>query len=223
MGHLECSTLINDSQHGLRSGRSCVTNLLTFLEDSTKIVDEGGCVDVIYLDFCKAFDKVLHQRLLLRLQMHGIGIKIRNWIGNWLHNRKQRVVVNGVKFKWLPVMSAVSQGSVLGPALLIIYIFDTDANVSSSVPKFSDDTKLHSNVCPCNQTDRLQCDLDKMSEWSTKWKMPLNADKCIRLHVGHSYPSVNYSIGGVEIKNVKAEKDLCVTIGCTMDSSLQCA
>ena len=107
MEHLECTKLINDSQHGLRSGRSCVTYLLTFLEDSTKFIDEGGCVDVIYLDFCKAFDKVLHQRLLLRLQMHGMGIKICNWIGNWLHNCTQRVVVNGVKSEWLPVMSAV--------------------------------------------------------------------------------------------------------------------
>ena len=97
MEHLECNKLINDSQHGFRSGRLCATQLLTLLEDLTKIIDEGGCVDVIYLDFCKASDKMPHQRLLLRLQMHGIGIKIHNYIGNWLHNRKQRVVVNCAK------------------------------------------------------------------------------------------------------------------------------
>ena len=155
--------------------------------------------------------------------MHGIGIKIRNWIGNWLRNRKQRVVANGVNFEWLPVTSGVPQGSALGPTLFIIYINDVDANVSSSVLKFADDTKLYYNICTCDQTDRLQCDLDKMSEWSTKWQMPFNADKCKRFHMGHSCPRVNYMIGGVEIKNVWAEKDLCVTIGCTIDSSLQCA
>ena len=79
------------------------------------------------------------------LQMHGMGINIRNWIGNWLHNRKQRVV-NGVKSESLPVTSGVPQSSVLGPALFI-YINDIDANVSSSVLKFADDIELNSNVC----------------------------------------------------------------------------
>ena len=147
MEHLECSTLINDYQHGVRSGRSCVTNLLSFLEDLTKIINEGGYVDVIYLDFCKAFDNVAHQRLFLKSQMHGIGIQIRNWIGDWLHNRKQRVVVNAVKSELLSVTSGVQQGYVLGPALFIICINNIDADVSCSVLKFADNTKLHSNVC----------------------------------------------------------------------------
>ena len=68
-------------------------NQSNFLEDLAKIIHEGVCVNLIYLDFCKAFDNVPHQGLLLRLQMHGMGIKIRNYIGNWLHNCKQRAVV----------------------------------------------------------------------------------------------------------------------------------
>ena len=66
-------------------------------------------------------------------------------------------------------------------------------------PKFVDDTKLYSNVCTFDQTDHLQCDLDKKSEWSTKWQMLFNADMHRRLHVGYCHPSVNYSIGGVDI------------------------
>ena len=131
--------------------------------------------------------------------MHDIRIQNRNLIGNWLHNRKLRVVRNGVRSEWLPVMCGVPQGSVLGQVLFIIHINDIDTNVSSSVHMFADDTKLYSNVCTCDQTDHPQCDLDKMSAWSTKWQMLFNADECKRLHVGHSYHSVTYSIGGVEI------------------------
>ena len=109
------------------------------------------------------------------------------------------------------------------PLLFDIYINDTDRNIFSPVHKLADDTKLHSNVCTCDQTDHLQCDSDKMSKWSTIWQMLFNADKCKCLHLGHSYHRINYSIGVAEIKNVKAEKYLHVTIGCTLDSSLHCA
>ena len=108
-----------------------------------------------------------HQRLLLKLEMHGMGFQIRNCVGNRFHYCKQRVVVNGVKSEWLPVMSGVPLGSVLAPALFVIYINDIDENVSYSVHKVTDDTNYYSNVCTCNQTDHLQHDLDEMSEYST--------------------------------------------------------
>ena len=94
--------------------------------------------------------------------MHGIGIKIRNWIGNWLDNRRQRIVINGVKSEWLPVTRGIPQSSVQEPVLFIIYINDIDATVFSSVLMFADDTRLYNNVCKCDQTDHLQCDLDEI-------------------------------------------------------------
>ena len=88
--------LINtNSQHGFLKARSCLTNLLCFFEEITKWVDDGSPVDVIYLDFQKAFDKVPHQRLLLKLKSHGMGNSIINWIEQWLTDRRQRVVVDG--------------------------------------------------------------------------------------------------------------------------------
>ena len=115
---------------------------------------------------------------------------------------------------------------MLESALLTMYINDIDVYVSTSVLMFANGTKLYSNVCTCDQTDRLQCDLGKISEWSKMLlllQMIFNADKCMRLHVGRSYPSVNYSISGVEKKNVKVEKDLGVTISYALDTILQCA
>ena len=80
--------LRNPSQHGFLKSKSCLTNWLCFFEEITKWVDEGSPVDIIYLDFLKAFDKVPHQRLILNLKSHGIGIRIINWIEQWLTDRR---------------------------------------------------------------------------------------------------------------------------------------
>ena len=109
--------LINTSQHGFLKARSRVTNLLCFLEEITKLVEDGSPVDVVYLYFQKAFDKVPYQRLILKLKPHGIGNDVINWIEKWLTHRKQRVIVDGEISNWKSVLSGVPQGSVLGPIL----------------------------------------------------------------------------------------------------------
>ena len=114
--------LINPSQHGFLKARSCLTNLFCFFEEITKWVDKWSPVDVIYLDFQKAFDKVPHQRLILKLKSHGMGNTIINWIEQWLTNRRQRVVVDEEVSSWKTVLSGVPQGSVLGPILFLVYI-----------------------------------------------------------------------------------------------------
>ena len=84
--------LINQTQHDFLKGRS---NLLEFMEHISKWADDGSSVDVRYLDFQNAFDKVPHQRLLIKLKSHGTGESVVNWVRNWLCGRKQRVVVEG--------------------------------------------------------------------------------------------------------------------------------
>ena len=106
--------LINPYQHGFLKARSCLTNWLCFCEEITKLVDEGSPVDVIYLDFQKAFDKVPHQRRIIKLKSHGMGNSIINWIEQWLKDRRQRVVVDGEVSSWKPVFSGVHHGSVRG-------------------------------------------------------------------------------------------------------------
>ena len=96
-------------------------------------MDEGSPVDIIYLDFQKAFDKVPHQRLILKLKSHGLGISKIYWIEQWLTDRRQRVVVDGEVSNWKCVLNGVPQGSVLGPILFLIYINDLEQGLKEII------------------------------------------------------------------------------------------
>ena len=135
-------TLINPSQRGFIKARSCITNFLCFLEEITMWVDDGSPVGVIDLDFQKAFDKLPHQRLLLKLKSHGMGNSIINWIEQWLTDRRQMVVIDGEVSSWKSVLSGVPQGSMLGPILLLVYINDLEDVVTGKKLKCVNDTKL---------------------------------------------------------------------------------
>ena len=117
--HLELHELIHQSQHGFVSKKSCLTNLLEFLEFVSDHVDKGLPVDAIYLDFKKAFDKVPHSRLMLKVGGCGVGGRVYDWIKNWLNGREQRVILNGKYSDWCYVLSGIPQGSVLGPILFV--------------------------------------------------------------------------------------------------------
>ena len=214
--------LLNSSQHGFLKARSCLTNMLCFLEEITKWIDVGSPVDIIYLDFQKAFDKVPHQRLLLKLKAHGIGDSITDWIEQWLTDRRQRVVVDGEVSNWKSVLSGVPQGSVLGPILFLIYINDLDDSITSNVLKFADDTKLFRKVNTDGDKQHLQNDLDRLVKWSEKWQMLFNFGKCKCLHTGHRNLNVNYKMGDTVLGITVKEKDLGVTISTDMKVSEQC-
>ena len=226
--HLTNQQLIRLSQHGFMQHRSCLTNLLQYLETLTSLLDEGHNVDVFYLDLSKAFDRVPHERLLLKLSSHGVTGDIFNWVKSWLSNRKQRVVLNGSCSKWTDVTSGVPQGSVLGPLLFIIFINDIDAaidTVNCALLKFADDTKGVRAVNSEADAMKLQADLDNIFCWSTDWQMLFNLEKCHILHLGNNNPNHEYNINGYKLPSVDEEKDLGVLItnSCTPSRQVSAA
>jgi len=110
---VEEKKVISSSQHGFTKGKSCLTNLIAFYDDKTGWVDEGRAVEVVYLDFSKAFDTVSHNILLGKLGKCGLDKWSVRWIENWLNGRTQSVVISGTESSWKPVTSRVSTGPSL--------------------------------------------------------------------------------------------------------------
>ena len=223
--HLVINQLIKDSQHGFMRHKSTTTNLLEFLETMTSEQDQGLSMDVIYLDFAKAFDKVPHRRLLEKFRAHSIQGKVLNWIENWLADRKQRTVLNGAESEWSDVGSGVPQGSVLGPLAFIVFINDIDmvCNFIKLMKKFADDTKAANTIRTVRDVEDLQDCLNRLVTWADTWGMEFNVTKCKVMHVGRNNPRSEYTMSGIKLNTTEVERDIGVMVHRSLRPSTQCA
>ena len=166
------------------------------------------------MDFAKAFDKVSHKHLIYKLDFYGIRGKTNRWIECVLTNRRQCVLLEGIKSDSAPVTSGVPQGSVLGPSLFLFYINDIAEKITSTVSLFADNTVAYLAVKGDKDASQLQQDLDKLGEWEKTWLMQFHPQKCEVLTISkkkntHHHP---YKLHGHVLKHVNEAKYLGVTI-----------
>ena len=212
--HVKDNLLECHEQHGFTPGKSTVTNLLEALNIWTEALMHGIPMDIIYLDYAKAFDSVPHQRLIRQVRSYGITDKALAWVESFLANRRQKVSVNGEHSTWKPVLSGIPQGSVLGPFLFLLFVSDVPAEVNNFISMFADDTKLFKAIIETSDdSPSLQIDIDRLIEWSCKMQMRFHPDKCHILHLGgSSNPKIEYHMAEHILDETETEKDLGVLV-----------
>jgi hypothetical protein len=190
LNHLERNNILTSLNHGFRSGYSCETQLLTTVHHLLQIHDENSQIDMIILDFSKAFDTVPHESLLYKMEQYGINGNINNWLRDFLTNRTMKVVVEGEHSEAVHVDSGVPQGTVLGPLAFLCHINDLPDCVKSSVRLFADDCLLYRPIKSWQDHIDLQADLHALEKWAETWGMRFNAKKCYIMSINNK--STNY-------------------------------
>ncbi|KAK4471072.1 hypothetical protein MN116_000587 [Schistosoma mekongi] len=204
--------LLFPSQHGFLKNRSCDTCLLDYLNDITTQRDKGLLVSSLFLDFSKAFDKVPHKRLLIKLKSYGVKDPLHSWFASFLKGRKQTVKFNNSLSSPKPITSGVIQGSVLGPLLFVIYINDINNVIKHGRPYlYADDLKIVYSFKPDSLEEGMtliQKDLDNLTSWSQKWQLPLNYSKCGIMHIGNHNPQSTFYLNGSKVQILQSTSDL---------------
>jgi hypothetical protein len=192
---------------------------LESINDWSVALDNKNNVDIVYVDFSRAFDSVVHSKLLCKLASYGIRDDLLRWIHAFLSDRQQCVVVNHFISKPCNVLSGVPQGSVLGPLLFLLFVNDIveifDDVISCKL--FADDLKLYTVIKSTTLISPLTAALDCLCVWSAMWQLKINIEKCILVHMDSSNFKFHYSLNGTQLKSSLHVRDLGVEI----DSSLK--
>ena len=224
MNYAEEHKLLFRDQHGFRRNRSCERQLLELVCDIAKRLDEGRETDACVLDFSKAFDKVNHSKLLLKLANYGVSHQIVSWIDSFLSQRLQKVVIEDAESTESHVSSGVPQGSVIGPAnelpfigpaLFLFYINDLPDSVKSRVRLFADDTIIYNDA---SSPASLQHDLEMLEKWESEWDMEFHPKKCEHIVFTRKR---NQTTNEYKLHNTCIPKSSCIKyLGVHVDSKL---
>ena len=218
--------LLSLKQSGFQANDSCIHQLISITNCIYSSFDSNPTLEVrgVFLDISKAFDRVWHDGLLLKIKTFGVNGNIYGLIKSFLSDREQRVVLNGQNSDYTMISAGVPQGSILGPLLFLMYINDLPKDLRCDVKLFADDTCLFSVVNDKNNSaTMLNSDLEKISNWAWQWKMSFNPDPLkqatqvlfSRRQKMENHPDLTFN--GVTVKGVPNQKHL----GLVLDSSLK--
>ncbi|XP_065671811.1 uncharacterized protein LOC136089683 [Hydra vulgaris] len=207
-------------------------NVMTLFKKGSKLKASNYRPVSLTLIPCKVLEKIIADYImqyltknnLLSKKQHGFmknkscttnlleHLDILTWIVCFLANRKQQVVLGESVTDWVDVLSGVLQGSVLGPFLFLVFINDLPENFINECRLYADDNKIFAPISSQNDSQLFQNDINKLEEWSTKWKLGLNFEKFKSMYFGSNYKEYSYFMTNnntlMEIEKSKLEKDM---------------
>lgn len=211
---LQQNKLIDCRQHGFRKGMSTVTQLLETIHEFASALDKQSQIDIIFLDFQKAFDRVSHHKLLLKLKPILQNNSLLSWIESYLSSRSQCVSIGGSCSRPAPVRSGIPQGSVLGPIFFLVFINDIVNDIPVKIKLFADDCILYQEVNTPDDQELLNSALDKLHIWCERWQMCINTTKTVSMTISRKKAPLTfqYSINGRCLSSVNRYKYLGLII-----------
>ena len=224
LSHCIANDIISERQAAYLKGDSTIQQLIYLVHYIRSNWGSSNIVQGAFLDISSAFDKIWHKGLIEKLKQIGLDGKLLELFKSYLSNRKQCVIVDGVKSSFVDIKSGVPQGSRLGPLLFIIYINDIVKNLENEILIFADDTTLlASGMDPVETSEKLNRDLEKISDWADKWKVTFNAKKSKDMifsnkNLNNSPPLI---LNGVQFERVNKHKHLGIILTSDLDWSPQ--
>ena len=211
---LATHNFLSSNQFGFQPGRNTTTPLLIATHKWHSALDNHQKVGCVFLDLKKAFDSVPHQALLNKLHSLHLPIHLFSWFSNYLKQRLQRVVLHGCTSPWLPVVSGVPQGSILGPILFLLYIngiFNVQLSKGSTLLVYADDILLFKPLSSPSDIQELQDDVDRICEWISLNHLTINVAKSKSMCISRrrsSMLSFTILFNGSPLEKVKCFKYL---------------
>jgi hypothetical protein len=217
------NNIISPYQYVFLPSRSTCTQMLDCNYDWRHALDNNNVVDVILIDFSKAFDVVPHVKLIEKLKSQGLCVPTLKWLQAFLADRRQAVNINGVTSSFSAVTSGVIQGSVLGPLLFVLYINDLPAACHDcSIVLYAEGAKAFKIIK--NQHDRLllQSSLTALGVWAKKWKLQLSLEKCLYIQLSYTDLSISYTLDSHILKPCNNARDLGILIQSNLKPGMHC-